>query len=48
MGHHKTSIHWERDNGHFNIKSSNLDHVIRFKNGVPINATSEPEYTGIL
>ena len=48
MGQHKTSIHWERDTGHFNIKSFNRDHVIRFENGVAINATSAPEYTGNL
>ena len=34
MGQHKTSIHWERDTEHFNIKSFNRDHVIRFENGV--------------
>ena len=45
MGQHKTSIHWERDTGHFNIKSFNRDHVIRFENGVVIHATSAPEYT---
>ena len=48
MGQHKTSIHWEHDTGHFNIKSFNRDHVIRFENGVAINATSAPEYTGNL
>ena len=46
MGQHKTSIHWERDTEHFNIKSFNHDHVIRFKNGVVIHATSAPEFTG--
>ena len=46
MGQHKTSIHWERDTEHFNIKSFNHDHVIRFENGVVIHATSAPEYTG--
>ena len=46
MGQHKTSIHWERDTEHFNIKSFNRDHVIRFENGVVIHATSAPEYTG--
>ena len=45
MGQHKTSIHWERDTWHYNIKSFNRDHVIRFENGVAINATSVPEYT---
>ena len=45
MGQHKTSIHWERDTEHFNIKSFNRDHVIRFENGVVIHATSAPEYT---
>ena len=48
MGQHKTSIHWERDTEHFNLKSFNRDHVIRFENGVAINATSAPEYTGNL
>ena len=46
MGQHKTSIHWERDTEHFNIKSFNRDHVIRFENEVVIHATSAPEYTG--
>ena len=46
MGQHKTSIHWERDTEHFNIKSFNRDHVIRFENGVVIHATSAPEFTG--
>ena len=46
MGQHKTSIHWERDTEHFNIKSFNRDHFIRFENGVVIHATSAPEYTG--
>ena len=46
MGQHKTSIHWERNTEHFNIKSFNRDHVIRFENGVVIHATSAPEYTG--
>ena len=46
MWQHKTSIHWERDTEHFNIKSFNRDHVIRFENGVVIHATSAPEYTG--
>ena len=32
MGQHKTSIHWERDTEHSNIKSFNRDHVIRFEN----------------
>ena len=27
MGQHKTSIHWERDTEHFNIKSFNRDPV---------------------
>ncbi|MEC8149732.1 MAG: hypothetical protein VX092_05790, partial [SAR324 cluster bacterium] len=44
MGQHKTSIHWERDTEHFNIKSFNRDHVIRFENGVVIHATSAPEF----
>ena len=46
MGQHKTSILWERDTEHFNIKSFNRDHVIRFENGVVIHATSAPEFTG--
>ncbi len=46
MGQHITSIHWERDTEHFNIKSFNRDHVIRFENGVVIHATSAPEFTG--
>ena len=46
MGQHKTRIHWERDTEHFNIKSLNRDHVIRFENGVVIHATSAPEFTG--
>ena len=46
MGQHKTSILWKRDTEHFNIKSFNRDHVIRFENGVVIHATSAPEYTG--
>ena len=46
MGQHKTSIHWERDTEHFNIKSFNRDHIIRFENGVVIHATSAPKFTG--
>ena len=46
MGQHKTSILWERDTEHFNIKSFNRDHVIRFENGVVIHSTSAPEYIG--
>ena len=46
MGQYKTSIHCERDTKHFNIKSFNRDHVIRFENGVMIHATSAPEFTG--
>ena len=46
MGQHKTSIHWERGTEHFNIKSFNRDHVIRFENGVVFHATSAPEFTG--
>ena len=44
MGQHKTSIHLERDTEHFNIKSFDRDHVIRFEYGVGIHATSTPEF----
>ena len=46
MGQHKTTIHWERDTEHFNIKSFNRSHRIHFPNGALLEGSSAPDYSG--
>ncbi len=46
MSEHKASTHWKRETEDFNIKTFKRDHEIRFPNGVTIQSSSAPDFTG--
>ena len=44
MSEYKASIQWKRDTEDFNIKTYNLDHEVRFEDGVLILASADVDF----